>query len=116
MVWDLEKLVAVNKPLGEWFKLAHLNLRWLLFPARRGGDAAPLRPQGLGAAPDAAVEEAAARPSGRDNDLKQKLRQKPQPGSKDELTRNTRAVLRAIQRSPARIKAYFKPQPVRYAA
>ena len=50
------------------------------------------------------------------NDLKQKLRQKPQPGSKDELTRNTRAVLRAIQRSPARIKAYFKPQPVRYAA
>ena len=50
------------------------------------------------------------------NDLKQKLRQKPQPGSKDALLKNTRAVLRAIQRSPARIKAYFKPQPVRYAA
>ncbi len=50
------------------------------------------------------------------NDLKQKLRQQPQPVSKDALTRSTRAVLRAIQRSPARIKAYFKPQPVRYAA
>ena len=31
MVWDLERFVAVNKPMGEWFKLAHLNLRWLLF-------------------------------------------------------------------------------------
>lgn len=31
MVWDLEWFVAVNKPVGEWFKLAHLNLRWLLF-------------------------------------------------------------------------------------
>ena len=50
------------------------------------------------------------------NDLKQQLRRQPQPGSKDELTKNTRAVLRAIQRSPVRIKAYFKPQPVRYAA
>jgi transposase len=50
------------------------------------------------------------------NDLKQKLRQRPQPGSKEELIRGTRAVLRAIQRSPARIKAYFTPEPVRYAA
>jgi hypothetical protein len=25
-------------------------------------------------------------------------------------------VLRAIQRSPARIQGYFKPEPVRYAA
>ena len=50
------------------------------------------------------------------NDLKQKLRQQPQPGSKDELVRGTRAVLRAIQRSPNRIKAYFAPPPVRYAA
>ncbi len=50
------------------------------------------------------------------NDLKQKLRQQPQPGSKDALTRSTRAVLRVIQRSPARIRAYFEPQPVRYAA
>ena len=50
------------------------------------------------------------------NDLKQKPRQQPQPTSNDEQLKNTRTVLRAIQRSPARIKAYFKPQPVRYAA
>jgi transposase len=50
------------------------------------------------------------------NDLKQKLRQQPQPGSKDELTKSTRSVLRAIQRSPDRIRAYFKPPSVRYAA
>jgi transposase len=50
------------------------------------------------------------------NDLKQKLRQQPQPASQDELIKNTRAVLRAIQRSPCRIQAYFKPPAVRYAA
>jgi transposase len=50
------------------------------------------------------------------NDLKQALRQKPQPDSKDELIRNTRSVLRTIQRSPERVRAYFKPEPVRYAA
>ena len=50
------------------------------------------------------------------NDLKQQLRRQRQPGTKDELSKNTRAVLRAIQRSPARIRTYFKPQPVRYAA
>ena len=50
------------------------------------------------------------------NDLKQKLRQQPQPASPDELLKNTRAVLRAIQRSPRRIQAYFKPPAVRYAA
>jgi transposase len=50
------------------------------------------------------------------NDLKQKLRQRPQPASKDALLKSTRAVLRAIQRSPRRIQAYFKPPAVRYAA
>ena len=50
------------------------------------------------------------------NDLKQKLRQQPQPGSKEELIRSARSVLRAIQRSPRRVRAYFKPEPVRYAA
>ena len=50
------------------------------------------------------------------NDLKQKLRQQPQPASQDELIKTTRAVLRAIQRSPRRIQAYFKPTAVRYAA
>jgi peptide subunit release factor 1 (eRF1) len=47
------------------------------------------------------------------HDLKQQLRQQPQPGSKDELLKTTRAVLRAIQRSPKRIQAYFKPPAVR---
>ena len=37
------------------------------------------------------------------NELKQKLRQKPQPDSEDELIGNTRSVLRAIQRSPERV-------------
>ena len=50
------------------------------------------------------------------NDLKQQLRQQPQPASKDKLIKNTRAVLRAIQRSSRRIRAYFKPPAVRYAA
>ena len=50
------------------------------------------------------------------NDLKQELRQKPQPAAKEELTKSARSVLRAIQRSPRRVRAYFKPEPVRYAA
>jgi len=50
------------------------------------------------------------------NDLKQKLRQQPQAGSTEELTERTRSVLRAIQRSPERVRAYFRPEPVRYAA
>jgi transposase len=50
------------------------------------------------------------------NNLKQKLRQQPQPGSKEELIKSARSVLRAIQRSPRRVRAYFRPEPVRYAA
>jgi transposase len=50
------------------------------------------------------------------NDLKQQLRQRPQPGSERELVERTRSVLRAIQRSPDRVRAYFRPEPVRYAA
>jgi transposase len=50
------------------------------------------------------------------NDLKQQLRRQLQPGSQDELIKSTRAALRAIQRSPVRVKAYFKPPAVRYAA
>ena len=50
------------------------------------------------------------------NELKQQLRQQPQPGDKDELVRNVRSLLRAIQRSPERVRAYFTPEPVRYAA
>ncbi len=50
------------------------------------------------------------------NDLKQQLRQQPQAGSKEELIGRTRSVLRTIQRSPERVRAYFTPEPVRYAA
>ena len=50
------------------------------------------------------------------NELKQKLRQRPQPDTKEELIDSARSVLRAIQRSPRRVRAYFKPEPVRYAA
>ena len=50
------------------------------------------------------------------NDLKQQLRQRPQPGSEQELVERTRSVLRGIQRSPDRVRAYFRPEPVRYAA
>ena len=50
------------------------------------------------------------------NDLKQQLRQQPQPGSKEELVGRTRSVLRTVQRSPERVRAYFRPEPVRYAA
>ena len=50
------------------------------------------------------------------NDLKQQLRQQPQPEGNDDLIRSIRSVLRAIQRSPERVRAYFMPEPVRYAA
>src|SRR5918993_694922 len=50
------------------------------------------------------------------NDLKQQLRQQPQPGSNEELIGRTRSVLRTIQRSPARVRASLTPEPVRYAA
>jgi len=49
-------------------------------------------------------------------DLKQKLRQKPQAATKDDLVKSTRNVMRAIQRSPERIKTYFMAKPVKYAA
>ena len=49
-------------------------------------------------------------------DLKQKLRQQPQPGTKDQLVKMTRTVMRAIQRSPQRIRSYFTPATVKYAA
>jgi len=50
------------------------------------------------------------------HDVKQKLRQKPQSDCKDELVESTRIVLRAIQRSPTRVRGYFRPHPVQYAA
>ena len=50
------------------------------------------------------------------NDLKQQLRQQPQPDTREELVERTRSGLRVIQRSPERVRAYFRPEPVRYAA
>ena len=50
------------------------------------------------------------------NDLKQQLRQQPQPGSKEELIGRTRSVLRDVPRSPERVRTYSRPEPVRYAA
>ena len=50
------------------------------------------------------------------NDLKQALRQKPQPRAKKDLIESARSVQRAIQRQPERVRTYFKPEPVRYAA
>lgn len=50
------------------------------------------------------------------NDLKQQLRQQTPSGSPQEPIERTRSVLRTIQRSPDRIRAYFRPEPVRYAA
>jgi transposase len=49
-------------------------------------------------------------------DLKRQLRQKPQSATKDGMTKTTRAVMRAIQRSPERIRTYFQAEPVKYAA
>ena len=49
-------------------------------------------------------------------DLKRQLRQKPQSGTKDGMVKVTRAVMRTIQRSPKRIRTYFKAEPVKYAA
>src|ERR671929_657573 len=46
------------------------------------------------------------------DDLKQQLRQQPQPDTKEELVERTRSVLRVIQRSPERVRAYFRPEPV----
>jgi transposase len=50
------------------------------------------------------------------NDLKQKLKNLPRPDSQEELVQGTTSVLRSLQRSPHKIRAYFHHQDVRYAA
>jgi DDE superfamily endonuclease len=50
------------------------------------------------------------------NDLKQRPRRQPQPGSERGPVERTRSVLRVLQRSPARVRACSRPEPVRYAA
>ena len=50
------------------------------------------------------------------NDLKQKLKNLPRPGSHEELVQGTTSVPRSLQRSPHKIRAYFHHKDVRYAA
>lgn len=50
------------------------------------------------------------------NDLKQKLKNRPRPDTHAELVKGTTAVLRSLQRRPNSIKAYFHHKDVRYAA
>ena len=50
------------------------------------------------------------------NDLKQKLKNLPRPDSHEELVQGTTSVLRSLQRSPHRVRAYFHHKDVRYAA
>lgn len=50
------------------------------------------------------------------DDPRQQLRQQPQPGSEQEPIERTRTVRRASHRSPERLRACFRPEPVPYAA
>ena len=50
------------------------------------------------------------------NDLKQQLKNLPKPDNHEDLVQATSSVLRSLQRQPARIKACFHHQDVRYAA
>ena len=50
------------------------------------------------------------------NDLKQQLKNLPAPDTQEDLMQATTSVLRSLQRRPARIRAYFHPPEVRYAA
>lgn len=50
------------------------------------------------------------------NDLKQQLKNCPKPDTQEDLVKATTAVLRSLQRRPERIRSYFRPPDVRYAA
>jgi len=50
------------------------------------------------------------------NDLKQQLKNQPTPDTQEGLVQATTSVLRSLQRQPMRIRAYFNPTEVRYAA
>jgi transposase len=50
------------------------------------------------------------------NDLKQQLKNLPRPDCQEELARGATSVLCSLQRRPARIRAYFHHEDVRYAA
>jgi transposase len=50
------------------------------------------------------------------NDLKQQMKNLPKPDSREQLVDATSSVMRSLQRRPARIRAYFHAEHVRYAA
>jgi len=50
------------------------------------------------------------------NDLKQQLKNLPKPDTQEDLLQATTSVLRSLQRKPDRIRSYFYPPDVRYAA
>ncbi len=50
------------------------------------------------------------------NDLKQQMKNRPKPDSREALVATTSSVMRSLQRRPARIRAYFHADDVRYAA
>ena len=50
------------------------------------------------------------------NDIKQRMKGKPRPTNKQELIASTDSTLRSIQKSPDRVRSYFRAKPVLYAA
>jgi transposase len=49
-------------------------------------------------------------------DLKQAMKNQPKPDSREDLVQQASSVMHSLQRRPARIRAYFHPKDVRYAA
>jgi hypothetical protein len=50
------------------------------------------------------------------NDLKQTLKNRPRPESRDDLAAMTASILKSIQKRPDRVRSYFNAKHVRYAA
>ena len=50
------------------------------------------------------------------NDLKQQIKNKPRPDSREELVSTTASILKSIQKRPTRVKSYFRAKHARYAA
>lgn len=50
------------------------------------------------------------------NDVKQQLKNRPKPDSREALVETASSVMRSLQRRPARIRSYFQAKDVRYAA
>ncbi len=50
------------------------------------------------------------------NDLKQQIKNKPRPDSREELVSMTASIPNSIQKQPVRVKSYFRAKHMRYAA